>query len=332
MQINIAERLKPFSHTPGAACILPGSTYQLQIFPALIRVITEAGLLAEVPVPAKGPLREFTVQLDLEKCCVNVWGRGQKEYFYYTLIAQKKQIALKVQKGLSTWSPKQFLQPEKTVIFPALTDRLSLGNHKSQDWDLVKRRMDLTEILPAWIKLGQLVEAPENVSFDGIGALLKACQEVSTADIYQRLQNLFLAGFSGILNPRLQDDDYQGFEIPTISGKSSPLFLLTEGAKIIRSLFVEISQNTIFLLPKLPSEFHCGRFLNVRCGAWGLLDLEWTKKMMRRMIFRAEQDQSINFQFPKEIVRFRLNGVCRNVGEPVSVQKGQVYHFDNFQK
>lgn len=77
MHIEIAERLKPFSHFPGTSLILPGSAYQVQIFPCLIRIFhlreTFPVLITELTLNLQGPLQQFTVCNDLEKGRISVW-------------------------------------------------------------------------------------------------------------------------------------------------------------------------------------------------------------------------------------------------------------------
>lgn len=334
MQIKIAERLRPFSQTPGTYCILPGTVLRLQIFPALLLVHEVTGvkpkLIAEIPVPVKGPVKGFTVQLDLEKGAIHVWGEGLQGYFRYRILRGKDplQLVLRVEKGLSNWN-QQDLQQNLQIHS---TERLSLGNHKSQDWEMVKRREDLTEILPVWLRLGQLTTSPQDLSYEGTAALLKVCKEASKMEVYEAFIHVFKTAFDGILSPRLVDDQHQGFEFSLASEKLSPLILLTEGAKIIRSLFIRSEGNDIHILPRLPPQFHCGRFLQAQCDSLGRVDFEWTKKMMRRMVFYAESTGIIKLHFPKDIEQFRLDGQFIQVGQPIEVEQGRRYIFDRFQK
>lgn len=342
MDIKIAERLRPFSHLPGSSCLLPGTHLSFQIFPALIAVhqlsASEPKFIEEIPVPAKGPVKDFTLQLDLEKGCIHVWGESKEGYFRYRILAtaQPNQFMIKIEKGLADWSPKPTnLYPSWGIHqshVPALTDRLSLGNHKSQDWEMIKRRGDLTEILPAWLRLGQLTEQPKELAYEGTAALLKICENSSKENVYEAFQNLFYAGFEGILSPRLADTQYQGFQLTSAPTQLSPLILLTEGAKAIRSLFFRSQQNELFILPSLPPQFHCGRFLHVSCGSLGLLDLEWSKKMIRRMVFHVQKSGAVNFHFPHEIRAFRLNGQMYPTEKPIEMEEGKLYYFDRFQK
>lgn len=337
MHIKIAERLKPFSHLPGTKCVIPHAHLQVQVFPARLvffDATSENSLLAEFPVPVEAPLKEFTVQLDLENECLNIWGVDARGYFKYHLFGQEKNVIIYVEKGLIDWKPA--LETETLKIRPlenaidcikTYSDRLSLGNHKAQDWDLVKRRKSLIEILPFWLKLGQQVPS---CKVKDKHSLLALCQ--SSTDIVNRLKDLFEAGFDGILAPQTQDNNHLGFSLPPISPNISPLVLLTEGAKLIRSHFVSTKDHSIYILNQIDPLFHCGRFLHVQCEDFGKLDIEWTKKSTRRAVFYAEKTAVLNFNFSKEIKRYRLNGRFISAGIPLSIEKDRIYQFDRFEK
>lgn len=113
--ITVKTKLRPFSHLSGAKCLLPGTDTVVVAFPNVLRVGSK-----EIPLNISS---EFTLQQDLERNCVWVFG---------------KNFRMKLD-GVSH---------EKI-------ERLSLGSHKSQDWDMVLRRMDMNEILPVLYDLGQ---------------------------------------------------------------------------------------------------------------------------------------------------------------------------------
>lgn len=336
--IHITERLRPFSHQPGTCCLLPGSTLRFQIFPALLRVFDISTaypkFLEEISVPVKGPVQEFTVQLDLERGWILVWGKTEEEFFRYIIQAGETSIHVDVQKGLSSWHPQELFSriPYTHQPFNKKWERLSLGNHKSQDWEMVSRRADLGEILPALLALGQQVPDTFYFADEGTTSLLLECQNASKLIVYPTFINFFKASFEGILSPRLVDEQHQGFSLKTPSLPLSPLVLLSRGAKTIRSLFVHTHAKEISILPKLPPQFHCGRFLGVQCEDFGALDLEWSKKAPRRLLFKAYKTEVLHFHFPHEITDFRLNGKRHLVKDPIEVISGEQYIFDRFQK
>lgn len=332
MHIKIAERLRPFSHTPGVYCILPYTSLRLQIFPTLIRVYDLSNqvpiLKQEIHVPLKGPMKDFTIQLDLEIADIKVFGESSEGYFRYSLFADLSgNIAINVEKGLSNWTSTN----EKNLRGNPFIERLSFGGHKKQDFDCFNLSPNLVDILPIWFRMGQLIDYQANIVYEGTAALLKKCEIATNLEAYEHLFNLYKAGFEGILSPRLVDEQYQGFDLPSLTQSTSPLILLSEGAKIIRSFFFRQEGNQLSVLPCLPTQFHCGRYLQIQCADLGFLDFEWTKKTIRRMVFHAKKDAFIDFKFPKTVNNFRLNKQALKVGEPIEVKKDHMYLFDNFQ-
>ena len=108
MRIDIAARFKPFSHCPGTYVLLPGSTLRLQIFPTRLHVDDLAGplpvSLATIDFDLTGPVDEFSIQQDLERGNVRVWGKTSSGFVRYTihfLIQPNSGIKLFVEKAAS---------------------------------------------------------------------------------------------------------------------------------------------------------------------------------------------------------------------------------------
>lgn len=322
MKIKIAERLKPFSHQPGTRVVLPNSHTVLQVFPTLVRTDGQ-----DFPLSLTGPVKQFTVQLDLEKGCVWMWGFYREGYHRFCLWSDSGKLRITRVRGD---------RKDKTPTLPACDhERLSLGSHRKQDWCLVSRRMDLIEIFPHWLKMGQFLPPVEPHDEGMVGFLNRIPQDKNT--FFADFCNLFGLGFDGILNPLLEDSLYQGVQIPEVKGNPSPLALISEGAKRIRSLFIEQSAS-IAVLPCLPPQFHCGRFISIDLGKAGRLDIEWSKKMIRRMIFFSAVDQEQRFTFQKEVKNFRLRensskeGRIVPAGDSLSFKSLTTYYFDRFLK
>lgn len=372
MHIEIAERLKPFSHTPGTVFILPGTNYRVQVFPACFRIDDLSGQtpapLVQANMNIVGPLEQFTIEQDLEKCLVRIWGESKEGFLRYTLSAFGEGPGVKVvfektpSKGISILSTGLWgmqgkasneagdvclIVPEQTSKWMEgyaipLIDRLSLGNHKSQNWDQMRGRLNFVEIFPIWHRLGQLVpEQPKNCSIGTLN-LLSDCREAINAskpeNILPCFKKTFLAGFEGGLSPRLIDTDFHGIlKCEEIESQDvSPMLLLTEGSKLIRSLFVQVDSEAIHLLPACPPEFHCGRLINTSCGNLGTVTIEWTKKSMRCMRFVAASTQKVMFAAHdgQRSCRLRTSlqdrGRIYELGKPLDVIEGREYLFDNF--
>lgn len=310
LRIKIAQRLKPFSHIPGTHCILPGTSVRMQVFPTRIiyEDLSEAApqKVKEVEFERTGPVRDFTIQQDLEKGRILVWGHAQEGYF-------------------------QFIEEGK---HKDSLERLSFGSHKAQDIALIQRRRDFKEIFPIWFQLGQMVPPLSPKPFSGTLALLEDCQKALTSHhpetILEPFEKLYLAGFEGLFSPRLYDEQHQGLgvKLPNVAS-ASPLWLLQKGYELIRSLFIHFSAETLSLLPALPSQLHAGRMLNIQLEGVGTLDLEWSKKEMRRAVIHCTQEAELSVKL-KHQKSFRLNKIKRHsTGETLKLTPG-VWQFDQF--
>lgn len=354
LRFDIAERLRPFSHLPGVCCLLPGSSFRLKIFPTLLQIDdlthTNPKRIAEIPLKVKGPVKDFTVQQDLERGVVNVWGEGIDGFFRYRLAADRlnSHIHCAVFRGVPfelDASPSffHFKEGPLSLVEPHSNDRLSLGNHKKQDWELVCRRSDLTEIFPIWNRLGAFSSDIEaKGTLEGTAFLLESIASTIRANkpelLEQPFLSLFQAGFEGILSPRLIDDSYQGIipSLPIIDQTLSPLMLLTAGRKLIHTLFWKGKEDVLSLLPHLPPQFHCGRLLQVDWNGQMTFDMEWSKKIIRRMIVHAHYDFNCQLNL-KHVKSFRMRRHKKDRGERLLVgttlrfEKNVDYFFDNFE-
>lgn len=366
MRVTIAERLRPFCHVPGTSTILPGWGYQVQIFPCLIRIYDLKKslplLLAELSLDLKGPIQQFTICNDLEKGRITVSGKTSEGWMRYHLISalQYEGIRLLVERAPLSGFPirengehhllndKEWLDLlEQGASFepyqlPACS-RLSLGNHKAQDWELIKRRFDLTEILPLIHRLGQMIPVMKTTNLkEGTLSLLEDCRYSFSFDRpekgEEKWRHFLLGCFNNMLVPQLEDDNYQGLikSQPLVSLDISPLIILSEGAFLIQDLFIQQKEESLFILPYLLPSLPSGRLLGVPLSGGGLLSLEWTKKTIRRLILYAGQDQELLLKFRSDVKNYRLRqhnkekGERKKCGDPLFLKKNCHYLFDNF--
>ena len=350
MAIKMALRLLPYSHELGTYCLLPRSSLRFQIFPALVRVHelsqNQPKLLNEIPLNVKGPVQNFTLQQDLERGAIRVWGQAKNGFFRYRCVANEagdsfSLISEKEPEGTLVLSP---LPKGNPLLSRPLYECLSLGSHKSQDWTLMRRRESMREILPHWFRLGQQVSQRAYHALQGTTALLTKCEERVAAHerrlILPAFKDLFRAGFEGMLSPRLVDEEHQGYHLPPLSEATpcSPLELLRRGAQMIRSLLIQSQTEGISLLPVLPSDFAFGRALNLYCQGIGRIDLEWSKGVLRRVIVHADTDGLALFHMQKELKNFRLKSnrcstaAILRCSEAFSIEKGYLYFLDNFKR
>jgi hypothetical protein len=305
-----------------------------------------------------GPVKDFTVQQMLEEGSVKVFGFAKQGYFRYSLKQQDEGLCLFFEKlpeegitihfsGLSEKiesARKIILHPKKENDFSISLERLSLGNNKSQDWSSIRKRCDLTEIFPIWLRLGQILPSM-NGSYEvqGVFALLENCK--SAIDhlrkdlIKQSFTDLYLAGFHSMMCPRLFDDEYQG--IAPVSSAALPfsaLHLLSQGSKMIRSLFFQENVDVYHLLPCLPAEFHSGRLIGIKTSSGDRIDFEWSKKMLKKVVITVARDKHLHLSLQKDIRAFRLKkslserGAAISVGSAITCKAGDVIYLDKFQK
>ena len=362
MKITVDERFRPFSHLPGTSTILVGSHYQIQIYPCLIRIFDLSQsipkFITELKLQLKGPIEEFTIFNDLEKGRITITGHTQDGWICYHLVSsqQSNDIQLVVDRAphsgfLVHHNQEQHLLLakqklnilQKTQSFESYQipscDRLFLGSHKAQDWEMVLRRLNLAEILPVWHRLGQLVTKftqKENSEFTKF--FQTNLMEEKPEKAQKTWDNLIRVSFCGLLSPRLQDDDYQGisqFDIVN-SLEVSPLILLSEGSRWIRQLFFRQDVNSLSFLPHLLPCLPSGRLINVKLLEGGYLSLEWTKKTIRRVVIYVEKDQEFDLKFRSNVSSFRLRqkmtdkGERKNCRSTLNLQKNCHYFFDNF--
>ncbi len=323
MKITIADRLRPFSHLPGAACVIPWSSYKVQAFPALL-IFENLNTFEkhEYPLDWKGPVKEFTLELDLEKAVVWVYGKTLEGH---------RRICIEMQEGGIAIDKK--LVVSGTQLMPHSLERLSLGISKKLDWELLSRRQEMAEIFPIWFRLGQMVPKSGTAKV-GTASLLQECEKLDVTSTYLKL---FLTGFEGILTPRLADTAHQGI---VSEGKfsESPLILLTEGAKYIRALFFKERDQSWDFLPCLSPEFHAGRFLQLTTKAGDKIDFEWSKKLLQKVVIHSESDREILICLPKLLISCRLRTSLKEKGSRHSMEKpfilapSQKLFLDRFEK
>lgn len=317
MKITIAERLRPFSHLPGASCVIPWSSFKVQAFPALL-IFENLHTFEkhEYKLDWKGPVKEFTLELDLEKAVVWVYGKTLEGHRRICIEMQEAGIAI----------DKKLVFPG-TQLMPHSVERLSLGMSKKLDWELVLRRQEMAEIFPIWLRLGQMV--PKS----GTTSLFQECEKLDVISTYLKL---FLIGFEGILSPRLSDSAHQGI----VEGKfsESPLILLTEGAKYIRALFFKETAQGWNFLPCLSPEFHAGRFVQLTTKAGDKIDFDWSKKVLQKVVIQPKSDREILISLPKPLTSCRQRTSLKEKGRrhlmerPLILRPGQKLFLDRFEK
>ncbi|MBS0627358.1 MAG: hypothetical protein JSS09_04020, partial [Verrucomicrobia bacterium] len=218
-------------------------------------------------------------------------------------------------------------------------ERLFLGNTKQKDMDLMRRRRDLSEVLPFWFFLGQMT--PEMIEETGemTHLLVQIAFKIENKDksVDLLLLSTYLAGFSSGFVPRAQDEEFQG--IVSIEEKKglSAVPLLVKGAFLIRSLFFQEKMGVYHILPCLPSRFPAGKMIGIKTSDGSIINMEWTKHQVRRIFICPRKDGEIGLTFPFGIKRYRVRknlkdrGVVKQAGETLLVKNSEVLWLDRFQ-
>ncbi len=347
MKIAICDRLRSFSHKSGHQMIVPGTLVELQVFATELLWGPLEREKKSISLDLKGPMNPFTVEQDLEGKLVRIYGQSQTGYFRMSVQVEKMGfLLLRFEKTPPLGIPAIF-QGESMCFFSGDTfplcvvensertsqEKLFLGLSKQKEWERMRDRKDLREILPLWHALGNTIpeEEGEKTFFP---ALEEAIAKQEKQKVYDLLLLSYLVHFSAGLFPRREDAEKQGIPPLVESTKN----LLSQGAKKIRSLFFQEQEEGWYFLPCLPSQFVCGKMTDIQTKNGSRIDLEWTKHRLRKMRIRVEQEQEICLYFPKEIKSFRMKRSFRDRGQIVSVPgssfivpEGEVW-LDLFQK
>ncbi len=367
--MKIANRYRPFSHEPGSACLIPGTFIQVTAYPAAVVIQDPSGQKRQIEWHLTGLIKEFTLMQDLERQEVLIHGIAKEGFFSYKIFSYENTIVLKLerasQKHLKGKMFTSGLQESEGVIelklkecfplFESFTpsfgkeklEKISFGNHKAQDWDLVLRRKNPLEYLPFWFALGQVSPYVKLDSLEKPGVLkqLELCKEALTHEEnlgLETLKEIFEVGFKQILLPTLYDERFLGLsnarslEKKEEKNTSIEMALLREGYHLIRKMLLEVKEGVIKILPHLPAAFHAGRCLNFQCQQ-AKVDIEWSKKLLKKVTITSLEAQTLHFSFQKPLKSYRLRTSSTTKGkeilcsEPIVLEKG-VYILDQFKK
>lgn len=350
MRIEIASRMRPYSHVPGTAVLIPGSSWSVKGYPTRLEftnLISQKHF--ELDFCLTGLMENFTLVQDLEKRAVLLFGTAKEGYLRLMIAHKENQLVITTKRvptgGLTIKNKK--LGPKDTLeikvdeqgYLPAFVERISFGCHKAQDVDLMRRRMEMDEILPFWFCLGQLTPPTPCSHEEGTLTLLKPIIYCERTESLKQFAKVFAAGFSDLFVPRLIDMQHQGVapQLDAVSADLSPLTLLTEGAQLIRMLFFQQKGNELSILPCLAPEIHSGRLINGHAQNLLIFEMEWSKKRLQKLILRPLESDKIQLHLPNKIKTFRIRKSIKSRGEThkademLDIEKGQPLFLDHFE-
>lgn len=374
MTFTTHPRLNPYSILDHSFTMVPFSFMGCEIHPATIKLFDLRQHypieFVHIQLPTIGSVDKFSCHLDLEKGKIEVSGFLENGFFRYEIEAKEpKNILIRFLKVPNNIRPKlaeikpilvrrdenlpfelcENLESGDILVFevpgdiklPNSRERLMLGSHKSQDVEMMRRRKDLTEILPIWFYLSQSIAldefttASENSLFSELEYIIKdGCKEKIT----KKLLNIFKTGFKSIFLPEFYDHTNLGLEKTCYDKSSSPLNFLCSSFSLIRSLFFKESGAVLEFLPLTPPEFHAGKLLDIKTVKGHKISFEWSKKAVRRIVIQLFCDDTLSFKFKSDIKNFRIRDFSSlkeiNIFEnksDISLKQG-IYILDKFQK
>jgi hypothetical protein len=363
MKIQMEEKMRPFSHLPGAHGTLPKSFWKIQAFPSLLLFESPKGEKIQIAFRLSGRMEGFTLFEDLFRGELEMTGKIGGDFLRLFLKKEGEKIGLFVKKAPKEGIECKLLSPfpysptktdrvfsgqtilfdvkEKEFSVPPL-ERFFLGSHKKMDMDLIKRRKDPKEIFPLWFLFSQWLPSLPESTKEGVGLLLNRSEELlkkkEKRELEKELLFLWDCGFSSLFVPHLDDPNHLlSFEKLSISSNANPLILLKEGAKILRSLFLEEKEEKVFLLPTLLPSCVSGVLQKMHLS-FGLLDLEWRAHVPRRAVIASHEAHTLSLICPKPISSYRIRrsnldrGKRILSGDLLKIEKDEVIFFDRFEK
>ncbi|HRW58264.1 MAG TPA: hypothetical protein P5048_01450 [Chlamydiales bacterium] len=362
--IQLNDRYTYFSHRYGEKLMLPGTELALEVYPTkiIISPLMRKEEKFEIHFDFLGPMKGFTIFQNLDKNYIEINGHIRMGHFRFRIVAKEEGIdlmAVKMPAGELKFSfiskvssIKQicgFMHAKETLFVPwkfatkfeKSISKISFGVFKQKDVSMMQRRFLLTEYLPYWHLLSQKVPFFTS-TIEGTAKFLDQCIPLICMKNKKKIEDLLeltlRSGFSTFLMPRLLDEEYQGILVDQkVSKKAHPTILFEYGKKIIESLFLYTEPEKVFVLTCMPPSISHGKAINLKTE-YGTFDVEFSKKFLKKLVFRPSYDCSFVFKLQSKIKSFRMKesrkefGTTLHSNDKISFVKGRKYFFDKFQK
>jgi hypothetical protein len=354
LYIKIKQKFSLISHELGTSFLVLNTSYYVKIFPGLL-IFKDLRSKDEFKIFLKfnGPVKNFTILQNLYNGDIEVNFHSKDGYLAYKILTEKNNVYLYFDrisikdleidfKGLKKiFSKEKIKLPIKVISDLKPEEILFFGIHKKQDLELIKRRENLQEILPFIFLCSQFFPDLESVRPLREKCLLKEVENMIQKKQKQNLDEILLAvnkaHFFDAFVPRSNDEDYQNIIEDIDEKKVNPLAMLRKCFHTIKSMFIEYNLNEISILPCLPVIFYHGKALNLKTLI-GSFDIEWSKKLLKKLIFKPIKDVSFKLVLQPQIKNFRMRSLKNEKGKTLknkdflSLQKNKIYFFDKFQK
>ncbi len=307
--------------------MVPCSTWAVEAYPTEIRMFRNEES-ASLQLDLTGPVEGFTIEQDLEKNVVRVFGTAKEGYFNFEIAHIENIVLITLKRGnlipyhfagkKGVLEKDQFLEIQTDAAFVSNhIERLSLGVNKKLDWDLVHRRCELKEILPLLFFLGQKGES-------------------SNVDLkVPVLDNSFIKHhFQNMLFPNRSTDKRLGLDIKEMPVEVSLSIILFKTYESIRALFIKEVDDNILIDT---AQFVSGRMIGIKTSK-AIIDIEWTKRKLRKLKITPIQSGPLSIIWPKDVDSFRLKhrpqekGKMLQSSDEIILVFGQITYLDKFQK
>ncbi len=335
--------------------MIPKSMYRMQVFPTkLCLEHVDTKKVTEIDIQITGPIKNFIVICDLEKGNLRISGTALEGYFYYTIFATEESIDLHVKrcskegmtfrigakKHLLRLKETHSIIKEKSSLLIVTKERISFGNYKQQDFDKIKSRQDISEIIPLIMfyerYLPKEIEASA-VSIPLLVELEKLMVSRNRIQLEQAILNVFNVHFDGILTCSFSDKNYLGLISSINSKENNTLIILKKFIDLLKKLFFHVEGINISILPLLPVCLHAGRYTGIRSGDV-FASIEWSKKQIKKVELSSIALSNFNLHLQKEIKSYRVRKNTKEKGqrvkatESLTIPNKQILYLDQFEK
>ncbi|MBN2479193.1 MAG: hypothetical protein JXA94_03110 [Parachlamydiales bacterium] len=356
MQIKINQKFYFFTQEIKNTFLILNTHYSVKIYPGLLLFsdLISKKKSFRVFLNFKGPVKDFKIFQDLKEGFLKISFHIENGFVSYKILPKDKNLQIYFEKAPQEGLDYQFdikdkvfskdsrALPIEMLSFVKPQEFLSFGVFKKQDLTLINRRLSLLEIFPIIFFMSQFYIDVDKINTPADELLLKIKsnilnQEKDKLDFH--FLTLIKALFFDAFVPRVQDEYFQNI-IPYYENLNdlNPIYILKETSRLIRSLFIQEDVQEILILPCLLPIFHAGRFLNIETS-FALIDIEWSKKLIRKVIIKAKETKKIKLSFQSKIKSFRLKNFENSKlfktfknHDLITFEKEKVYFLDRFQK
>ncbi len=353
MQIKIKEKFKIISHDLGASFLILNTSYYVKIYPGLlIFKDLSCDRTFQFFFKFQGPVKDFTILQNLFNGTLEVNFHSKDGYIAYQVLVKEKDVYLyfdkitkdhleiEFDKVTKIRSKEKIKLPISVICETKPEEYLFFGIHKKPDIYLIRKRENLQEILPFIFLYSQFFL---NVQYNCclrknclLKEIEKNIQKKEKQNLYESVLKAFKVHFWGAFVPRMNDEEYQNIAA-FFNTDLNPFCIFIKFYHLIKNMIIDQNSNELFILPCLPPQFHHARAVNIKTLN-GNIDIEWSKKLLKKAIFKPEKDVSLKLILQSQIKTFRIRSNKNEKGQifknndEIFFKKDISYLLDKFKK